>query len=119
MPLQQLQITNVRNLATQSLDFDPHLNVFFGENGSGKTSILEAIYMLGLGRSFRSTSARNVVAWETEFLRLVAKLDHCQQVGVERYRDGSINISVNSQVRHNITDLAVLLPIQTSRNRKC
>ena len=53
MALLSLQTDKFRNLSPSRLEFSPSVNLIYGENGSGKTSLLEAIGYLGLGRSFR------------------------------------------------------------------
>ncbi|MDX1635105.1 MAG: DNA replication/repair protein RecF [Marinobacter sp.] len=53
MALVKLQAENFRNLDSAPVSFSPSMNLLYGENGSGKTSFLEAIGYLGLGRSFR------------------------------------------------------------------
>jgi DNA replication and repair protein RecF len=53
MALVKLQTDNFRNLTSAPHSFSPSVNLLYGENGSGKTSLLEAIGYLGLGRSFR------------------------------------------------------------------
>ncbi len=52
--LLRLRVYNFRNLEPQELDFSPGSNLFSGLNGQGKTNLLEAIYFLGYGRSFRT-----------------------------------------------------------------
>lgn len=54
MGLKSLSIRRFRCFAAADLDFSPHLNVITGQNASGKTSILEALYLLSRGRSFRA-----------------------------------------------------------------
>ena len=54
MSVQQLSIQRLRNLHQVDLQFDAGINLLYGPNASGKTSVLEAIHMLALGRSFRS-----------------------------------------------------------------
>ena len=53
MALVKLQTENFRNLDSAPVSFSPSMNLLYGENGSGKSSFLEAIGYLGLGRSFR------------------------------------------------------------------
>ncbi len=54
MLLQKLRIERLRNIQTVAMhDLQP-FNIFYGANGSGKTSILEAIHLLATGRSFRT-----------------------------------------------------------------
>lgn len=54
MTLRRVEIEEFRCLERVSLDLDPRYNLFVGPNASGKTSLLEALFFLGRGRSFRS-----------------------------------------------------------------
>lgn len=54
MSLTRLLIRDFRNIETADLALSPGFNFLVGANGSGKTSVLEAIYTLGHGRAFRS-----------------------------------------------------------------
>ncbi|MEO0084952.1 MAG: AAA family ATPase, partial [candidate division WOR-3 bacterium] len=54
MWLKQIRLEGIRNLAPLELSFDPVANYFVGDNGAGKTSLLEAIHLLAVGRSFRT-----------------------------------------------------------------
>ena len=60
MQLKNLRIENLRLFGQVELAFAPRWNLLTGENGSGKTSVLEAAYLLSHGRSFR-TSAREAL----------------------------------------------------------
>jgi len=54
MYLSKIVIKNFRNIADASIEFDEKVNIITGDNGQGKTSVLEAIYYLGLTKSFRA-----------------------------------------------------------------
>ena len=58
MHITRLNIQRVRNIKTVALHELQPFNVFYGQNGSGKTSILEAIHLLATGRSFRTQIGR-------------------------------------------------------------
>ncbi|MCG7200325.1 DNA replication/repair protein RecF [Marinobacter pelagius] len=62
MALVRLQTEHFRNLAPEPVSFSPSFNLLYGANGSGKTSVLEAIGYLGLGRSFRVSRHQAVVS---------------------------------------------------------
>ncbi len=47
MFLQKLKVRGIRNIRNADLDLSPGANLFFGQNGSGKTSLLEAVYIPG------------------------------------------------------------------------
>lgn len=53
----KLQVSNFRNLQNDIIDFGPKINCIFGENGNGKTNILEAIYVLVSKKSFRKNTS--------------------------------------------------------------
>ncbi len=61
MRLASIRIRNVRALAEVDVEPGPRINVLAGPNGSGKTSFLEAVHLLSLGRSFRTRRARAVI----------------------------------------------------------
>lgn len=55
MYIKKLELTNFRNYDSQKISFTPGINVFFGENGTGKTNILESIYWTAMSKSFRTS----------------------------------------------------------------
>lgn len=61
MLLKALDVRDFRNLTHVHLDLSPGLNLFVGDNGAGKTAVLEAVHLLGKGRSFRTHRVRNLV----------------------------------------------------------
>lgn len=61
MPLTHLLIKDFRNISYSKLNLAQGFNFIVGENGSGKTSFLEAIYTLGHGKAFRSPHTKNIV----------------------------------------------------------
>jgi DNA replication and repair protein RecF len=61
MSLGQLSLRNVRRLAEADIELSPRSNLIYGQNGSGKTSCLEAIYLLGRGRSFRTRNTERLI----------------------------------------------------------
>ena len=54
---------NFRNLIDGSVKFFPKLNLFFGKNGQGKTSLLEAVYFNATGKSFRTSKANEMMKY--------------------------------------------------------
>ena len=62
MFLTRLDVRGIRNITNASLRPATGINILYGENGSGKTSILEAIYLLGRGRTFRSRHSKTLIS---------------------------------------------------------
>ena len=70
MILQRLKIVNYRNYTNSNFEFHKHLNFINGENGSGKTSILEAVHFLALTKSFRTNKDSDVVKYNESFFQI-------------------------------------------------
>lgn len=75
MLLRALQLAQVRNLAPLALHPGPRFNVLAGENGQGKTNVLEAIYAVCTLRSFRTRRLADLIAFGQEEARLGAEVD--------------------------------------------
>ena len=54
MKLNSLKLHNFRNYEKLELKFNDNLNIIYGNNGGGKTNLVEAIYILSLTKSFRT-----------------------------------------------------------------
>jgi DNA replication and repair protein RecF len=116
MPIYRLTIQNLRNIAVATLEPAPQFNIIYGENGSGKTSVLEAIYLLGLGRSFRSRTINSTVQLGKDTVTVFGLIKESNNleipVGIERQKDGTIIIRVQEQNINSIAELAHYLPLQ-------
>jgi DNA replication and repair protein RecF len=71
--INNLKLENFRNLERAEVSAHPRLNVFFGPNGAGKTSILEGLVVLSRGRSFRTSSAAELVGRSASTFRIFAR----------------------------------------------
>ncbi len=66
MRLDSLYFLNIRNHKQTELFFSKHINVFYGLNGAGKTSILEAISIAAISKSFQSTPENSLINFEDD-----------------------------------------------------
>ena len=90
-----LSLHGVRNLAPLVLEPAPRFNVFAGDNGQGKTNLLEAVYVLAALRSFRTTALAEIIGHGHERATLKARvvrseLERIYQVIVEPQRKTAI-----------------------------
>jgi DNA replication and repair protein RecF len=76
MRLMTLQARNFRNFDRLDLVCGPRLNILVGNNGQGKTNILESIYVLGQLRSFRGVGRAELTRWGAEVVSLQGTVDH-------------------------------------------
>lgn len=115
MSLTRLNIEAFRNIQSAQLIPAPGINVIYGQNGSGKTSILEAIYFLGMGRSFRSHLSQRVINNDDDKLTLFATLNLARgdsKIGLRRFRSGETEVKIDGEKVKRLSTLAETLPIQ-------
>ncbi len=111
MGISRLEIQNIRNLHSARVDLSPGFNGLYGLNGSGKTSFLEALYLLGRGTSFRTRDLERVLQNGAEQFLVAGKLEFTNTpIGIE-YRDKGIEFRIGGQVAHSRLDLAAQLPL--------
>ncbi len=119
--LTQLQIHQVRNLHQVKLQDLQRVNVFFGSNGSGKTSILEAIHVLGMARSFRGSSIKSLMTHNATSCTVFGTIlpvgsprsaASALPLGVQRNRTGEAQIKVGGKPVRTLAELAEQLPLQ-------
>jgi len=110
--LSQLSIHSLRNLTKIEVSPSTGINIILGDNGSGKTSILEAIHMLGLGKSFRSRTLKQVVQFGESHLQVIAKTTKNIPVGLQFSNDVGLKIRLNNAPLNKLSELAVQIPLQ-------
>jgi DNA replication and repair protein RecF len=116
MTLKRLLIQDLRNLISVDINPSDQVNLIFGENGSGKTSLLEAISLLALGRSFRGHKHKALICRDkTAFVVFgrVASVEGAEiPIGINRHTDGTANFKANGDLVSSAADLAGYLPVQ-------
>ena len=68
MYINKIEIKNFRNYEKQEIELNPHINIFYGDNAQGKTNILEAIFISGFGKSFRTSKEKEMIKLGEDFL---------------------------------------------------
>jgi DNA replication and repair protein RecF len=72
--LKSLYLRNFRNFAEAEIEFDSAINVIHGDNAQGKTNLLEAIYLISTGRSFRTQHLQELIREKESFFHIAAHL---------------------------------------------
>ena len=118
MALSQLNIHAVRNLQEIKLRGLGRVNVFYGANGSGKTSVLEAVHLLGMARSFRSTSARTLITHGQSSCTVFGQVDSRTKgegagvsLGIQRQLSGEATIKIGGTPARAVSELIDHLPL--------
>ena len=118
MLIRRLELTGVRNLQSAKLPQLSTINLFYGLNGAGKTSVLEAIHLLSSAKSFRSHKLKPLINHEMASCIAFAEIDlpglGYQPVGVERFKSSSTPgvIKVAGESVKTASVLAENLPLQ-------
>ena len=116
MHIETLKIRNLRVLEKIDLAPGAGLNFVVGDNGAGKTSVLEAIYLAGRGRSFRHADAGPMIRHGAESVTVVAEIMDSSSgrqsiLGVQREKKGLICRLDGQDVKRR-SQLAEALPVQ-------
>lgn len=113
MLLEQLSVSHCRIIKSAELSLSPQVNLICGDNGSGKSSILEAVSILSRGRSFRSPRIVDVIRSSEESLLVRANCteqDHHYRIGIQKSKS-TTRIRVNQQDVNSQAALSRYLPV--------
>ncbi|WP_031434324.1 DNA replication/repair protein RecF [Methylomarinum vadi] len=114
MAIVKLDILSVRNIHRATLLPSPSLNLITGANASGKSSLLEAIFILGRARSFRTANIKQAIEFEQPDLIVSAQIQqtggHLAQLGIQ-INQKHCDIHINRESKKK-SDLAYSLPLQ-------
>lgn len=102
MKISNLKLYNFRNYETLSLDFSNKQNIIIGENGSGKTNIVEAIYVLAITKSFRGTKDSVLIRTEQNEMSI----------------EGTIKDKIRHNYKLNLSDNGKIVKIDNNRIAK-
>jgi DNA replication and repair protein RecF len=120
VPLSELRLQDLRCLSSAELQLHPGTNLISGENGAGKTALLEAIYLLGRGRSFRTRHVAQLIrhgqpsCWVAGHLS-ASRSDVLPQRRVDVSCDGDgegVRARIDGQSVDSLAELSHLVPVQ-------
>ncbi|MGD8428636.1 MAG: DNA replication and repair protein RecF [Balneolaceae bacterium] len=110
-----LRLQNFRNHVETNVDWAPHMNVIIGQNGAGKTNLIDAIHYLCMSRSFVSNSDMYVVNNEATFFMIKGHFEgnirSSFDVGCSYSRGEGKKIFVNESPLDRLSDLIGMVPV--------
>jgi len=114
LSLIQLTVDDLRCLQHAELALDPQRNLIWGSNGSGKTSLLESIFLLGRGRSFRTRNSERLIRHGQPRLTVFGRTDGMapQAMGVQVTKGGGTTARINAAAAGSLTELSQSFPVQ-------
>ena len=114
MSLTELHIQNLRCIEAAQLELHPRCTLIWGGNGAGKTSVLEAVFLLGRGRSFRTRQTEQLVRRGSErlavFGRTQGRVPHA--AGFEFARSQGAQARIDGHPVGSLADLTLAFPVQ-------
>ena len=115
MSLVELSVANVRSIEAAELQIPKGLTLLWGDNGSGKTSLLEAIFLLGRGRSFRTRNSERLIRRGQDHLRVIGRIDRGQgridPIGFEVTRAG-VTARIAGRAAESLAELPQAFAVQ-------
>ena len=75
MYFKKIKLKNYRNFSDLSIEFDPNLNIFIGNNAQGKTNLLEGINFIVKGSSYRTKEDKEVINWNNKSAYLFGEVN--------------------------------------------
>ncbi|EWH09267.1 recombination protein F [Catenovulum agarivorans DS-2] len=119
MHISKLAIHSVRNISNIEISPHAHCNIIVGENGSGKSSLLEAIHLLGFGRSFRKSKTPELIQFGQDKLTVFAdcianvQVEHLQKLkfGLSKSQSGDSDVRIQGKKAARLSELSSQFPI--------
>jgi len=114
MVLQKLSLLNYKNLESETFDFDPKINCFVGNNGVGKTNVLDAIYHLSFGKSYFNPITTQNIKHGTDFFvveGMYEKKNAAEKIVVSAKKGQKKVIKRNGKAYERFSDHIGFLPL--------
>ena len=106
-----IKLENYRNFTNFELNFNEKCNVLFGENGTGKTNILESISLFEQGRGFRKDKINNLVNFKSN-------IDNFKISSKFFYNNGNIILTLSNEIRQSISTKKIMINGSSSKDSK-
>ncbi|MDD3818927.1 MAG: DNA replication/repair protein RecF [Actinomycetota bacterium] len=116
MYLKKLELVNYRNYSHVNLSFEKNTILIFGNNGNGKTNLLESIHYLSTGKSHRTYTQDEIIKWGSKqsWIRAIVGSDGVSPVNhlveIEMRKGNETRIRVDKTTRRKKTDFVSILP---------
>lgn len=113
MFIKNLKLFNFKNHSEKSFDFSPEINCFVGNNGAGKTNILDALHYLSMAKSFLGNLDAQNILHESDFFAIEAEIQGEEKndiIKVQLQKEGKKIIKKNDKTYERIADHIGFLP---------
>jgi DNA replication and repair protein RecF len=116
--LKKLELRNYRNYIEVNLDFDKNTILILGNNGNGKTNLLESVYYLSTGKSHKTYIQDEIIKWDSDYSTIKALIgsddgdreDHFIEIELRKGDSSNTKIRVDKTSQRKKSDFISLLP---------
>ena len=108
MQVDSINLINFRNYENLKLNFSQNLNMIIGQNGQGKTNIVEAIHFLSFAKSFRTSKDKEVInfGYDTSYIKAITKNQNGKSnIDIKLSKDSKKAVNIDSSPISKISDL--------------
>ena len=119
MLIKRIALKNFRNHSSLTFDFSENLNVLTGNNAVGKTNVVEAIYYLSLGKSFRTEKDNELIKRNEEYAQIDAVIlegELSKKIKIIITRDGRM-VMINGKKVAKLSELSKCVNVIVSTKR--
>ncbi|MBE3138531.1 MAG: DNA replication/repair protein RecF [Actinobacteria bacterium] len=110
MYLNNLELINFRNYKSVKLNFKNSTILIVGDNGQGKTNLLESIHYISSGKSHRTSDQDELINWDSDYAILRASLSSKQLIEIELRKKNNIKIRIDGVYYRRKSDFASIIP---------
>lgn len=105
--MESLYLKNFRNYGEINISFSPGTNLILGDNGEGKSNLIEAIYMLSTSKSFRSSSDKKISQWGADRYNVIGQFLNEQnsfEISIE-YSEEKKHLLINGSPQKKVSNI--------------
>ena len=108
MYINNLRLKNYRNYKEINIDFDPNINIIYGNNAEGKTNLLEAIFLCATARSHKGSKEREIINFdekEAHIKMIITDINQkTQAIDIQLSEENKKGIALNGQKKEKLSD---------------
>lgn len=115
MLVRKVNVVGFRNIKSASIETDQSVNVFYGQNGSGKTSLLEALFYLSRAKSFRTNKKGTLLNVDDKYLAVAVKINQSEKehsLGLDLDKSGQSRLKLDGDLLKKLSEGSRLFPVQ-------
>ena len=100
MLISDIELQNFRNYDYEKIKLNPNINIFYGDNAQGKTNIIESIFLVTFGKSFRANKEKEMIKKGQDFSNINISYKN-------QYKSGNIKVQMSNKKSINVNGIKI------------